>query len=99
MISGFHRSVNEIFWDFTQRRLVACHPRFRTTHWSHLKAMGMTDCNSDDESMPNDPVAYTVQLMQMRKTPYEGLVWVLKSFIMLQISSKFFQAEQHNERL
>jgi len=59
--------------------------------------MGITD-NLDDESLPNHLVAYSVQIMQMKKSPHE-LVGVSKSPTTFQLSSKFFQAEQHQERL
>jgi len=60
--------------------------------------MGITD-NLDDESLPNYLVAYSVKIMQMRKSPHEQLVGVSKSPNMFQLSSKFFQDKKHQERL
>ena len=79
--------------NFMQHRLVVCYQCFRSTYQSHLKAMGMKENNLDDERMPNYPVAYIVQIMNMRNSPHEQLVGVPTSPIMFQLSSKFFQVQ------
>jgi hypothetical protein len=93
-VSGFHCGVNEICipLELYAAQISSLLPMFRVNLSVPSSSFGMTD-NLDDESMPNHLVAYSVQIMQMRKSPHEQMVGVSKSPNMFQLSSKFFQAE------
>ena len=98
-VSGFHFRVNEICipLEFYAAQISSLLQTFRVNLSVPSSSYGYD--NLDDESMPNHLMAYSVQITQMRKSPHEQLVGVSKSPSMFQLSTKFFQAEQHQKRL